>query len=81
MAISTKNEDKLQDFERELRAQGDLLTAADIAESGKSLGSKKLQEGLRAAIYVEGLHQRDKNRDWDRLIPVDELMVTFRESI
>jgi len=81
MAISTKNEDKLAALEEELNARGDRLSPNEIAGHGPTLRSSKLEDGLRAAIYLERLHQQDQNQEWDGLIPVDALMATLREEL
>lgn len=81
MAINPKHEEKLAALETELRLVGDRLTGIEIAEHGPSLASKKLEDGLRAAIYIERIHQKAGNPGWDELIPVDDLMATFREEL
>lgn len=81
MAISPKNEEKLAAFELELRERGDRLSATEIADFSTTLRSSKLEDGLRASIYLERLHQRDQDSEWDGLIPVDALMATLREEL
>lgn len=81
MAISPKNEEQLQEFETSLLKLGERLSPTEISEAGDVLKGKKLIEGLRAALYIEALHQRDQNRDWDKLLPVDGLMATLREEL
>lgn len=82
MAISPKNQEKLANLEVSLRSKGARLTAADIAASGPELNSKKLQDALRASIYIAGLHERDQSKgEWDNKISVDELMAVLPENI
>lgn len=81
MAISPKHEEKIEAFEAELKIAGDRLPVEAIAKRGSILGSKKLEDGLRAAIYMERIHQKALNAAWDELIPVDALMETFRGEL
>lgn len=80
MAITPKNEEKLQEFETALRVEGEKLDAFQVASVGRMLTTKPLKEALRVAIYMENLHQKDQDRDWDKMIPVDSLMKTLREQ-
>lgn len=81
MAINPKSAEKIDLFESELKARGDSLTAQEIADHGYILKGAKLQDELRAAIYLESLHQRDQQSNWDKLIPVDALISTLRENL
>lgn len=82
MAISPKNEEQLEAFEAALTAKGERLDSNEIAEIGAStLGGKKLTDGLRASIYIERIHQKGQEPDWDELIPVSALMETFRGEL
>lgn len=81
MAITPKNEEKLAAFEAEFRAEGDRLSPAAVAELGTKISSRKLEDALRAAIYVESMHQREQNKNWDKLLPVDDLMETLRNQL
>lgn len=82
MAISPKNQEKLDALEAALRAEGERLSATAIAAHGPELNSKKLQDGLRASIYIAALHERERAEgEWDNLISVDELMAVLPENI
>lgn len=82
MAISPKNQEKLTGLEASLRAEGERLSATAIAAHGPELKSKKLQDALRASIYIAGLHERDRAEgEWDNRISVDELMAVIPENL
>lgn len=82
MAISPKNQEKLDALEASLRAEGKRLSATAIAAHGPELNSRKLQDALRASIYIAGLHERGRaGVEWDNLISVDELMAVIVENI
>jgi len=81
MATTPKNEEKLAEFEEALRELGESLSPADISSSIHTLRSSKLEDAARAAIYLERLHQNDRNADWDGLLPVDAYLETLREEI
>ena len=82
MAISPKNQEKLDILEADLRAQGERLSSREIAEFGPALRSGKLEDALRASIYIAGRHERDRSgSEWDNLISVDELMAVLVENI
>lgn len=82
MAITPKNEEKLQELETALKERGSRLPVTEVADFGRILKVKKLQDGLRAAIYITSLHETDVARaDWDKKINVKELMENLRENL
>jgi len=81
MAISSKDEEKIEAFTAQLKLAGERLSVNEIAKIGRSLGSKKLEDNLRASIYLERLHQKAIDPNWDELVPVDALLETFHGEL
>lgn len=79
--LNEKTTAKLEAFLTDLREIGKSLTPQEIADANGTIGSKKIQDEVRATIYIESIHCKDRDRDWDGLIPTEIFISALRENL
>lgn len=79
--LNEKTTAKLESFLTDLRAAGKKLTVHEIADLNGTVGSNKIQDEVRATIYIESIHCKDLDRDWDGLIPTETFIKALKENL
>lgn len=80
--LNEKTTAKLDSFVADLRASGKSLTPQAIADLNGTVGSNKIQDEVRATIYIESKHCREVHRDeWDGKIPTEQFISALLESL
>lgn len=80
--LNEKTTAKLESFFADLRASGKSLTPQAIADLNGTVGSNKIQDEVRATIYIESQHCREEHRnDWDGKIPTEQFISALVENL
>lgn len=80
--LNEKTTAKLDSFVADLRATGKSLTPQQIADLNGTVGSNKIQDEVRATIYIESQHCREADRnEWDGKIPTEQFISALLENL
>lgn len=80
--LNEKTTAKLESFFADLRASGKSLAPKEIADLNGTVGSNKIQDAVRATIYIESQHCRDeKQNEWDGKIPTEQFISALVENL